>query len=99
MRWLEDRVRGDARRSVSVKVITGPLYEPRGGEMRIKVMGGGVWVPTGFFKAWRVELLDGKRAVKAFRVDHAEGAQLVSVSIDELERITGVEFPEEFKAV
>lgn len=91
---IEERVRGDVEGSKVTRVITGPIYEAQGDTLQIAVIGEGkVWVPTGFFKRWQIEYHSGDKETHALKLDHQPGAQPQEVSLEELERLTGVEFP------
>lgn len=91
---LEQQVRRDVERAKVVHVVTGPLYHTESSELRISLTPvNKAWIPTGFFKAWLVELPTGKREIHAFKVDHMEGSKPEPIEIADLERVSGVEFP------
>jgi endonuclease G len=85
---IESAVRGFARRSGDLYVVSGPVFQ--GGTL--KRLRGRVLVPTHIFKA----VYDPKRKqAAAYLVENADGDQWRTVSITELQQITGIDlFPE-----
>jgi endonuclease G len=84
---IESAVRGLARRSGELYVVSGPIF--RGATLQR--LRGRVLVPTQIFKA----VYDLKRnQAAAYLVENADGDQWRSVSISELQQITGIDpFP------
>jgi endonuclease G, mitochondrial len=84
---IESAVRGLARRSGDLYVVSGPVFQGT----TLRRLRGRVLVPTHIFKA----VYDPKRnQAGAYLVENADGDQWRSVSIAELQRITGIDpFP------
>ena len=90
--YLERKVRSWAKRYGSVWVATGPIV----GENRYGTIGDrDVTVPDSFFKALLVRRPDGSYSAIAFVMDNDDERYYLkdcSMSIDELERLTGFDF-------
>lgn len=90
--YLEKRVRSWARRYGSVWVVTGPIV----GTGRYGTIGErGVTVPDSFFKALLVRREDGSYSAIAFVMDNDDERYMLkdcSMSVNELEQITGFDF-------
>jgi endonuclease G len=84
---IESAVRGLARRSGDLYVVSGPVFQSG----TLKRLRGRVLVPTHIFKA----VYDPKRKqAGAYLVENGDGNQWRSVSISELQQITGIDpFP------
>ena len=80
---IESAVRMMAKSKGELFVITGPIYQGS----NIEQIGGAVMVPTKLFKA----VYDPQRQeAGAYLIDNAANAQPQKLSIDELEKITGI---------
>lgn len=90
--YLEKRVRNWANRYGSVWVVTGPIV----GENRYGTIGDrDVVVPDSFFKALLIRKKNGSYSAIAFVMDNDEDRYYLkdcSMSIDELESLTGFDF-------
>jgi endonuclease G, mitochondrial len=84
---IESAVRGLARKSGELYVVSGPIFQGA----TLRRLRGRVLVPTHIFKA----VYDPKRnQAGAYLVENADGDQWRSVSIAELQQITGIDpFP------
>jgi endonuclease G, mitochondrial len=84
---IESAVRGFARKSGELYVVSGPVFQGA----TLKRLRGRVLVPTHIFKA----VYDPKRnQAAAYLVENADGDQWRTVSIGELQQITGIDaFP------
>lgn len=90
--YLEKRVRSWAQRYGSVWVVTGPII----GENRYGTIGErDVVVPDSFYKALLVRRPDGSYSAIAFVMDNDSERYMLkdcSMTVDELESITGIDF-------
>jgi endonuclease G, mitochondrial len=84
---IESAVRGLARKSGELYVVSGPIFQGT----TLQRLRGRVLVPTHIFKA----VYDPKRSqAGAYLVENADGDQWRTVSISELQQITGIDpFP------
>jgi len=81
---IEIAVRNLAKQEGELYVITGPLFQGSG----IRQIGGRVMVPTHVYKV----VYDPKRGAAAYLAENAEGAGYSTVSLSELEKISGISF-------
>ena len=97
-RRLEERVRKIVARSLSVDVVTGPLYLPEDGVVTYPVIGdGAVAVPTHFFKVVLVEDRSGTLTREAYVLPNKESASDTplddyKVSVRRIEELAGLVF-------
>lgn len=97
-RFLEEKIRDIAVRSIGVHVITGPLFLPEHDNVvRYPVIGSNVAVPTHFFKVILVEKFNGGFDSEAWLMPNQPIEKNIelssfSTSIDKIERVSGLVF-------
>jgi len=93
---LESRVRKIVARSLSVDVVSGPLYLPVDGIVSYQVIGAGeVAVPSHFFKVIMIEENNGERSTQAYILPNAESANNIPLNdyrstVRRIERLAGI---------
>jgi len=97
-RSLEERIRKIVDRSLSVSVVTGPLFLPENGIVSYRVIGeGSVAVPTHFFKVVLIEESQGTFTREAYVLPNSELAGNTplddyKVSVRSIEEAAGLVF-------
>ena len=95
---LEERIRKIVDRSLSVSVVTGPLFLPENGIVSYRVIGeGSVAVPTHFFKVIIIEESKGVFTREAYVLPNSELAGNTplddyKVSVRRIEEVAGLVF-------